>query len=59
MLKKSEVCASDFFRAFLSVFNRAEMCYNGTNFMVGIHRTNLKKRGIHTVSYTHLRAHET
>ena len=23
------------------------MCYNGTNFMVGIHRTNLKKRGIH------------
>ena len=23
------------------------MCYNGTNFMVGIHRTNLLKRGIH------------
>lgn len=43
MLKKSEVCVSDFFCAFLSVFNGAEMCYNGTNFMVGIHRTNLKK----------------
>ena len=31
---------SQIFHAFLSVFNRAEMCYNGTNFMVGIHRTN-------------------
>ena len=43
MLKKSELPVSDYFHAFLSVFNRAEMCYNGTNFMVGIHRTNLKK----------------
>lgn len=35
MLKKSETKGLRFFHTLLSVFNRDEMCYNDTNFMVG------------------------